>query len=248
LIQDYGFRLYNPAIGKFLSVDPLTSEYPELTPYQFASNTPILNIDLDGLESVVYSKAKGVFGSAGHTFIEVNGTVFDYGQYEGSFGNGVTGPGILLRLDGQDAIDYIANTLARDEDYEVYLIEDVNADEAFNYLNFLYNSTTDGFLDQSLDETPARHVDTYAAGVRTCTTICTEALLAGESAAVNETFHNPTNLGSRLEELSLDPQSSVFNVTEQANELTRDIADDDYEFPIEPTSSGTLNPGSSEGN
>jgi len=51
LIQDYGFRLYNPAIAKFLSVDPLAPEYPELTPYQFASNTPIWAIDLDGLEA-----------------------------------------------------------------------------------------------------------------------------------------------------------------------------------------------------
>lgn len=48
---DYGFRIYNPSIGKFLSVDPLTKSYPELTPYQFASNSPIANIDLDGLEA-----------------------------------------------------------------------------------------------------------------------------------------------------------------------------------------------------
>jgi RHS repeat-associated protein len=50
--QDYGMRIYNPALGKFLSSDPLTREYPELTPYQFASNTPIQAIDLDGLEAV----------------------------------------------------------------------------------------------------------------------------------------------------------------------------------------------------
>ncbi|TCC87295.1 hypothetical protein EZ428_21575 [Pedobacter frigiditerrae] len=49
--QDYGMRIYDPRIGKFLSVDPITSKYPELTPYQFASNTPIEAIDLDGLES-----------------------------------------------------------------------------------------------------------------------------------------------------------------------------------------------------
>jgi len=47
---DYGFRIYNAQIGKFLSVDPLTKSYPELTPYQFASNRPIDGIDLDGLE------------------------------------------------------------------------------------------------------------------------------------------------------------------------------------------------------
>ena len=48
--QDYGFRDYNPVYKRFDSVDPLTQKYPELTPYQFASNSPISGIDLDGLE------------------------------------------------------------------------------------------------------------------------------------------------------------------------------------------------------
>jgi RHS repeat-associated protein len=48
--QDYGMRIYDPRLGKFLSVDPLMNDYPELTPYQFASNTPIQAIDLDGGE------------------------------------------------------------------------------------------------------------------------------------------------------------------------------------------------------
>jgi RHS repeat-associated protein len=48
--QDYGMRYYDPRLGKFLSEDPITKEYPELTPYQFASNSPISGIDLDGLE------------------------------------------------------------------------------------------------------------------------------------------------------------------------------------------------------
>ncbi len=47
---DYGFRIYNPALGKFLSVDPLSKEYPWYTPYQFAGNIPIRCDDLDGLE------------------------------------------------------------------------------------------------------------------------------------------------------------------------------------------------------
>ena len=37
-------------VSRFLSIDPLTKEYPELTPYQYASNTPIQAIDIDGLE------------------------------------------------------------------------------------------------------------------------------------------------------------------------------------------------------
>jgi RHS repeat-associated protein len=48
---DYGFRIYNPQIGKFLSVDPLMKKYPELTPYQYASNKPVWKRDIDGLEA-----------------------------------------------------------------------------------------------------------------------------------------------------------------------------------------------------
>ena len=52
-LYDYGFRIYNPGIARFLSVDPLAPEYPYYTPYQFAGNMPIAAIDLDGLEPYV---------------------------------------------------------------------------------------------------------------------------------------------------------------------------------------------------
>jgi RHS repeat-associated protein len=49
-VYDYGFRIYNSSLGRFLSVDPLTMSYPWYTPYQFAGNKVIMAIDLDGLE------------------------------------------------------------------------------------------------------------------------------------------------------------------------------------------------------
>ncbi len=60
--QDYGFRIYYPELGKFLSTDPLIvfqQKYPELSSFQFASNMPICAIDLDGLEA--YYTADGKF-------------------------------------------------------------------------------------------------------------------------------------------------------------------------------------------
>ncbi|MBO9204407.1 hypothetical protein J7I42_29230 [Niastella sp. MAH-29] len=47
---DYGFRYYDPQIGRFPQLDPLAFEYPYYTPYQFAGCEPVANIDLDGLE------------------------------------------------------------------------------------------------------------------------------------------------------------------------------------------------------
>lgn len=48
--QDYGMRIYDPRVGRFLSIDPLTYEYPYYSPYHFGGNSPIANIDLDGGE------------------------------------------------------------------------------------------------------------------------------------------------------------------------------------------------------
>ena len=46
---NYGFRNYDPQIGRFMQLDPLTDAYPELTPYQYANCDPIANIDFNGL-------------------------------------------------------------------------------------------------------------------------------------------------------------------------------------------------------
>jgi len=54
--QDYGMRIYDPRLGKFLSVDPIAAKFPALTAYQFSNNSPIQNIDLDGLEDVPKSR------------------------------------------------------------------------------------------------------------------------------------------------------------------------------------------------
>ena len=50
---DYGFRIYCAPCGRFLSVNPLKGSYPFYTPYQFAGNTPIQAVDLDGLEAFI---------------------------------------------------------------------------------------------------------------------------------------------------------------------------------------------------
>ena len=50
-------RVYDEMVGRFLSVDPLTREYPWYTPYQYAGNKPIYAIDLDGNEDIGYGES-----------------------------------------------------------------------------------------------------------------------------------------------------------------------------------------------
>ena len=72
--QDYGMRIYDPRLGRFLSVDPLAQSYPWYTPYQFAGNNPVKFIDLDGLEPAEPGKRPGEYAVA-----TVKGTDNDYG-------------------------------------------------------------------------------------------------------------------------------------------------------------------------
>ena len=51
--QDYGMRIYDGRIGKFLSVDPLSKSYPWNSPYSYAEGDVIRSVDLDGLEKVI---------------------------------------------------------------------------------------------------------------------------------------------------------------------------------------------------
>jgi RHS repeat-associated protein len=52
---NYKARIQDTRLGRFLSVDPLTTKYPWYTPYQFAGNKPTQAIDLDGLEEKLMS-------------------------------------------------------------------------------------------------------------------------------------------------------------------------------------------------
>ncbi|MFD0766129.1 DUF6443 domain-containing protein [Mucilaginibacter lutimaris] len=52
---DYGARFYDPVIARFTSIDPVAEHFPWMTSYQYASNDPVKNIDLDGLEGIPFS-------------------------------------------------------------------------------------------------------------------------------------------------------------------------------------------------
>ncbi len=51
--QDYGLRIYDNRLGKFLSVDPLYKEFAWNSTYSFAENDVVRSIDLDGSEKDV---------------------------------------------------------------------------------------------------------------------------------------------------------------------------------------------------
>jgi len=47
---NYKYRMHDPRIGRFLSIDPLEKDYPHNSPYAFSENRVIDSVELEGLE------------------------------------------------------------------------------------------------------------------------------------------------------------------------------------------------------
>jgi RHS repeat-associated protein len=45
---DYGTRIYNARIARWLSIDPLQKKYPAISPFAFSLNSPNFYYDADG--------------------------------------------------------------------------------------------------------------------------------------------------------------------------------------------------------
>lgn len=57
---DYGARNYDPAIGRWMNIDPLAEKYTSFSPYVYVANNPVIYVDPDGKELILTGDKKNV--------------------------------------------------------------------------------------------------------------------------------------------------------------------------------------------
>ena len=69
----YRYRNYDPAIGRFMGIDPVSEEYFSISTFQFAHNNPIWKIEIEGLEG---KATNGETDIINHEYIKVYSEVY----------------------------------------------------------------------------------------------------------------------------------------------------------------------------
>ena len=83
---DYGARMYDAALGRFTTVDPMAEEYYSLSPYAYCGNSPVNKIDPNGMdwyqnnETKYYTWYEERLKREGYTYIGGKGSVL--GEFE----------------------------------------------------------------------------------------------------------------------------------------------------------------------
>jgi len=58
-LLDYGARMYDPAIGRWIAQDPLSEKYYSFSAYNYCVNNPVMFVDPDGRAAGIYYNGLG---------------------------------------------------------------------------------------------------------------------------------------------------------------------------------------------
>jgi RHS repeat-associated protein len=242
---NYKFRMHDPRVGRFFAVDPLAPEYPWNSSYAFSENRLLDGVELEGLEVRLFVESGNGTTNQGHVFLSVseskNLTVYTYGRWAGtdpnSSGGGSSlgdGPGVMIKLTGQDAQDEIDKYISK-YGASAYEIKKANEKKVKKSIEKEYNkSSKTPKTGKYKGDKRAHVIDQYDILSNNCTTKSIAAVEAGleeksitykkesnhpKASGKKAKYHvvsiSPAGVKTQLDDAVKDKESGVENVTKE---------------------------------
>lgn len=180
---DYSARYYEPATGRFTSVDPRAEKYYSTSPYTYCLNNPLKYIDPRGDTVRVYTETE----DWGHSWISVgegdNMVVYSFGPGVTKKGQSDKGriegiaDGFLTVMGGDEAKDYNSRKAKVQGGVQTVVISDISDADVIDVVNkFIENNTTLESKSEYGDKTTYKTNSMYKAPTNNCTTFVSDML------------------------------------------------------------------------
>ncbi|MBK6730817.1 MAG: hypothetical protein IPG60_07585 [Bacteroidetes bacterium] len=152
----FKYRIEDPRLGKFFSIDPLTMDYPWNSPYNFSENRVIDAIELEGLESVELNNGNSLSTGSIEPEAQIekfeNSLFNDGNNYITSYGGGKVLEPVVITPNGSEGslVNFKNNKLNNWEDApnrEPY-------DGVFGALDYVFNGGQEGSIRYNIKGEP----------------------------------------------------------------------------------------------
>ena len=157
--QDYGARMYDERLGRWLSLDPLAKEYTSWSPYHFGFNNPITTIDRNGKENIVVIGSQHD-ASSGNKLMFVHQGLRQVQKYAQDEKKEQTT--VLMFTEGYTE-KQIKRFEREAEKYGACVVRVNSSDELTNYVNS--KNTTDANVTKDRKVDPVSNIDAFAHGL-----------------------------------------------------------------------------------
>ena len=232
-LYDYGNRMYYGKVGRFFTVDPLTEKYPNLTPYQFASNTPIQAIDLDGLEKVTTTFSYSISSSNSKSVvtdadIQINNNLPRQEKFRINFNNKEYNANSYHTLLGRDIKNNFNGNFTGVTTINNSDLSNILAYSSF-VINYLYNGNVEEAVLQESNAGPYKNKTSLLDFKHILFNIM--SIPQNNLINIDGTVYNPNEVGNYLWGMTLEYFGSFLDPKElaQAGSLIQGRFDEEHE-------------------
>jgi|GEM_PF-2093013 len=194
-LYDFGARLYDPAVGRWTTMDPLCEKYHSVSPYAYCHNNPVNRIDPDGRDDYYSVGGQFLFRDSKKTDRIIIRDLVSYStkQQGWEFGPNPDTPIEQTVLSAEAYSKIFTNILSEMKDVDIYLLHNQSVSVVVSPNDYdiesTFNDPYSAFSSEGVVNAATQHLN----GVKKITA-CINYLGASDNRKLFATLSNVQNL------------------------------------------------------